>query len=347
MSQIRLQGLDMARFLAFVGMVIVNFKIVMGAEIGTGWAATFGGLLEGRAAASFVVLAGIGLGLAYPIGGRPNRPSDRFVIIKRAVFLMIAGLLNMLIFEADILHYYAVYFLFGAALLGLGNRALFWSILAINIVFVTMLFTLDYEAGWDWANYAYPEFWTPIGFFRNLFFNGWHPVFPWLSFLLVGIILSRLPLHTGRTQARMVGFGAACIALAEGIAAGMRAMVPANDAELAEIMSTSVLPPMPFYVLAGTGAACILIGLCLWLAPRLPALSLFTAAGRQTLTLYLAHILIGMGTLEILGMTQNQTPAQSLQASLLFCALAALYAWLWSRFFKRGPVEALMRRLCG
>ena len=28
----RLHGLDLARFLAFVGMVIVNFQIVMGAE---------------------------------------------------------------------------------------------------------------------------------------------------------------------------------------------------------------------------------------------------------------------------------------------------------------------------
>ena len=35
---------------------------------------------------------------------------------------------------------------------------------------------------------------TPAGFARNLFFNGWHPVLPWLSFLLFGMVLGRLEL---------------------------------------------------------------------------------------------------------------------------------------------------------
>ena len=60
----RLYGLDLARYLAFVGMVIVNFKIARGADGTTGLAATFSSLFECSAAATFVVLAGIGLGLA-------------------------------------------------------------------------------------------------------------------------------------------------------------------------------------------------------------------------------------------------------------------------------------------
>ena len=45
-------------------MVIVNFKIVMGAEQnGPGWLVALVGLLDGRAAATFVVLAGAGLSL--------------------------------------------------------------------------------------------------------------------------------------------------------------------------------------------------------------------------------------------------------------------------------------------
>ena len=61
----RLDGLDLARFLAFVGMVIVNFKIAMGADKTNGGVlGQFTEALEGRAAATFVVLSGIGLGLA-------------------------------------------------------------------------------------------------------------------------------------------------------------------------------------------------------------------------------------------------------------------------------------------
>ena len=61
----RLDGLDVVRFLAFAGMVLVNFRIVMEVE-GTSNGV---GFPEGRAAATFivlagVVLAGIGPGLA-------------------------------------------------------------------------------------------------------------------------------------------------------------------------------------------------------------------------------------------------------------------------------------------
>ena len=113
----RLEGLDLARFLAFVGMVIVNFKIAMGAEEGSGVLNLLTTALEGRAAATFVVLAGIGLGLT----GIKGLDQTVSVTIKRAVFLLVIGLLNMTIFDADILHYYAFYFLFGVFVLPLAR----------------------------------------------------------------------------------------------------------------------------------------------------------------------------------------------------------------------------------
>ncbi len=62
----RLDGLDFSRFLAFFGMVLVNFKVVAGAtnEGAFPWLATFHQSLEGRAAALFVLLAGVGIGLS-------------------------------------------------------------------------------------------------------------------------------------------------------------------------------------------------------------------------------------------------------------------------------------------
>jgi uncharacterized membrane protein YeiB len=80
---------------------------------------------------------------------------------------------------------------------------------------------------------------------------------------------------------------------------------------------------------------------------RLNLLQMTPPAGRQTLTLYVAHIVLGMGTLEALGMLGGQSLAQSVTASVAFCALATLYAWVWARWFKRGPIEALMRKTAG
>lgn len=342
----RLQGLDLARYLAFVGMVIVNFSIAMGAEGGTGLASLLTGALEGRAAATFVVLAGLGLGLS----AARNTSRTAFTTLKRALFLLVIGLLNMLVFDADILHYYAFYFFFGSLMLPLSNRALVGSILLLNLAAVVMVLTLNYDAGWNWESFTYTGFWTPEGFVRNLFFNGWHPVIPWLGFLLFGVVLARLPLAERATQRKLALFGGLALGAASLLSTALTGWLAPYDPTLEALLTTSPVPPMPLYTLAGLGAASLVIGLCLMAQEplaRAGVLAIITPAGRQTLTLYIAHILVGMGTLEALGMLGNQTPAAALTASLLFCAAATLYAILWAKVFKRGPIEALMRALAG
>lgn len=342
----RLEGLDLARYVAFVGMVIVNFKIAMGAEYDTGLLNTLTVALEGRAAATFVVLAGIGLGLA----GARGLDQTISVTIKRALFLLVIGLLNMTIFDADILHYYAFYFLFGVMLLPLRSRTLFAVLIGLNLAFTVMVFVLDYDAGWNWDDYTYAGFWTPAGFLRNLFFNGWHPVIPWLGFLVFGIMLARVTLEGRKTQLRLVLWGAGAFALAEGTSRLLTANLAPIAPELAQLVTTEPVPPMPLYMLAGLGAACVVTGLCLLVSDRFRQwgiLRVVVPAGRQTLTLYIAHILVGMGTLEAMGLLGGQSITAAVVAAALFCGGATIYALIWSRWFKRGPVEAMMRRLAG
>ncbi len=342
----RLDGLDLARFLALVGMFIVNFRVVMGAELGDDVLSFLIGALEGRAAATFVVLAGTGLGLAALKG----MDQTVAVTVKRATFLLTVGLINTLIFDADIIHYYAFYFLFGVFLVGCGSRVLFAAIVLLNAVFVLMLLTLDYNRSWDWIDYSYADFWTPAGFVRNLFFNGWHPVFPWLGFLLYGLILSRLKLKKRTTQRSLMLAGAAMVVMAESLSALISPSLFAIDPELIALSSTLPVPPVPLYTLAGIGAASAVIGFCLaiaeWLRQK-KILQLIAPAGRQTLTLYLAHILIGMGALEAFGLLGEQSVSAAFAAAMIFCTAATVWAYLWSRKFRRGPVETLMRRMAG
>jgi len=343
----RLEGLDFARFLAFVGMAIVNFKIVMGAIEGDDWLSVLVGSLEGKAAASFVVLAGIGLGLSSLRG---TQTQTVWVTFKRAVFLLVIGLINMLIFDADILHYYAFYFFFGALLLSWNLRALALAIVGINGVAILMMLLLDYDTGWYWPNFTYLDFWTMEGFIRNLFFNGWHPVFPWLSFLVFGMLLCRLDLGTRRTQRWMLAFGVTTVVLAELVSHWLQPIAKTIDPELIFLVTTEPIPPMPLYMLAGMGTASSVIALSLlgsaWLS-RIGVLAIVTPAGRQSLTLYIAHIILGMGTLEVLGLLGGQSIETAVLTGLIFCGLAVLYAWVWSRFFKRGPIETAMRKLAG
>lgn len=348
MSTSRLEGLDLARFFAFFGMVIVNFKIVMSSEqTDAGWLNTFTHALEGRAAATFVVLAGIGLGLAATRGAYSHTV---ITTLKRAAFLLVVGLLNAIIFSADILHYYAFYFLFGVFLIRQSTKVLILTIIGLNVAFVTLLMFVEYETGWDWVTFEYAGFWTPTGFIRNLFYNGWHPVIPWLGFILFGFILSRQQLDSRKVQWFMVIIGAVVLAITEAGSSALVTHFGPLSPDLKDLFGTSPIPPVPLYMLAGMSVASITTGVCLLAADglkRMGILGLLAPAGRQTLSLYFAHIFIGMGTIEAMGLLGGQSLQTAVFASLIFCALAVIYAYIWARFFKRGPIETVMRKLAG
>ena len=342
----RLYGLDLARYLAFVGMVIVNFKVVMVTHYEDSILSYFVEALEGRAAATFVILAGIGLGLSAKKGFKQTF----YVTLKRALFLLVIGLFNTLIFSADIIHYYAFYFIIGALLVSLSNRLLLIGIIAVNIIFVVMIFTLDFDLGWDWSVLEYNDFWSPAGFVRNLFFNGWHPVFPWIGFFLFGIILSRLHLGETIVQRKLILWGLASFIITELFSQQLTAYASTIEPDLVFLTGTVPVPPMPLYIIAGLSMASVVIGTCLMLsawAERIGLSNVLIPAGRQTLTLYFAHILLGIGVLEALGMIGGQSLGSSVTAAVIFCIIATVYALIWSKKFKRGPLETVMRKVAG
>lgn len=330
----RFEGLDAARYLAFCGMVLVNFRIAAQVTPGGGPVSALTDALEGRAAALFVVLAGIGLGLARPAGG---------TVLRRAGFLFAAGLLNLMIFEADILHFYALYFLLALPFVGASAAWLWAGTGAVIAVSIAGFFLLDYEAQWNWETLAYADFWTVEGFLRHSFFNGWHPVFPWTAFLLFGIWLGRLDLRSARLQRQLIVYGSLAAALG---------LIPRHFAAspgLAALLGTGALPPGPFYMLSAGGSAAAVAGLVLLLSPALERFALLpwlAVPGRQALSLYIAHIVIGMGTMEAFGwLGGTLTPRQIFGISLAFCAASSVCARIWQKIFHRGPLEALMRRL--
>ena len=198
----RIEGYDLARALAIFGMVVVNFKVVMGAggwttdtPAGPAWLQSLTGLLDGRAAATFVVLAGVGVALgarrAVASGDPSALSAARKTLWKRAAFLFFGGLLFATVWEADILHFYGWYIGLGALLIAFPNRRLLAVAALLVVAFPILLATFTYDAEWNLDTLAYEGFWTPAGQARHLFFNGFHPVVPWLAFLLLGIWLGR------------------------------------------------------------------------------------------------------------------------------------------------------------
>lgn len=346
----RLSGVDLARSLALFAMIMVNFRLAMG--VTTSSSLTLLSIfeaLQGRAAACFVILAGIGLQLG---SAHLAQHDARRRLILRAIFLMVAGLLNLLVFPADIMHYYATFFIIAAFLLPLSNRQLLILIASIVVVALALLFVLDYGQGWNFAELSYASFgnWQgmSVDFPRHLFFNGWHPVFPWLAFLIWGMFLARQNLSETKTQKRLMIAGGAVTLSCSLISYIGKAQFP----QWTDLFSLQPMPALPLYVIAAAGSATAIIGLCCWLAQRAQPqvfmssiLRWLTPVGRMSLTLYVAHILIGMGTLESLGWLQGRTLQEVLLASGIYFLCSIMFCQLWSRRWKQGPLEMLMRRV--
>src|SRR4051812_36617682 len=97
----RIQGYDLARSLALLGMIVFHFGLVMAKDATRPrWLAAVMGCLDGRAATLFVVLAGVGLTLrsrrAAEAGGPP--PAQvRATLTRRGLFLLAAGFVNLLV----------------------------------------------------------------------------------------------------------------------------------------------------------------------------------------------------------------------------------------------------------
>lgn len=346
----RIIGLDIARALAILGMVLVNFKIVMDANHGHAGLAWALHAFEGRAVALFIVLAGMGITLmtrkAVASGDIAQINAKRYKLLKRALFLFVVGLLYSPIWPADILHFYGVYLLIATAVLLAPGHHLWYYALGAMIVSVLLMLTLDYSVGWDFDTLSYNDFYTPIGMVRHLIYNGFHPVFPWVALMLIGMWFGRQHLTQHAVRQHLLKIAIVVAVITESLSV-MLVTVIGKGSDDALLFTTSPLPPTPLYIIAGAAWAIIVIIICLMVTERFPGGYWFplTATGQLALTLYIAHVLIGMGALEAFGWIGQQSYAHVWLASLSFYMGAVLFATLWRLRFQRGPVEWLLHRL--
>jgi uncharacterized protein len=354
----RLVGLDAARGLAVLVMAVVNFDIVLTFGVDEpGWIRACFDVCTGRASACFVTLAGVGFVLL----------GDRAVLARRALFLAALGYGWYELWPGDILHHYAAYLLLAAATLGCSSGRLV-ALAAVAIGgFVAAFFALDYGSDWNWLKLEYKTFWTPAGQLRNAAFNGLHPVLPWMAFAWIGMAAGKLDLGAPAGRRRLMAIGAAMAAVAWALSVPL-ASQPDSRGFVEQFVrwyrapsmfwGLSSIPPGPLYVLSGAGTALLTIGLCLEACAREAwrrRLSPLIACGQLALSLYVAHVLFLFFLVQpIRGAVEAEGPLSAAGKMwvtgggvVAFWAAALLGSWAWRRCGRRGPLEALMRRLAG
>ena len=353
----RIIGIDVARAISIIGMIIVNFKIVFGGQ-GTKWMENFAEFFEGKASATFVTLAGVGIALmtnsAIKNGNLEKLKKSKYQILKKSLFLFIIGLSYFLIWPADILHYYAIYMTILVLFLNVSNRTLLIIVGVFILLFPILLFFFNYEKEWNFETFSYSGFWTPTGFIRNLFFNGFHPVIPWIAFMFLGLWFGRQDLVNQQFLKKtfiisfIIFLIMHCISFAsiKFLSAGQ----PDTKELVTQIFGLQPMPPMPIYMLTGCSFALMLISLSIIVSNKFETNFLVQSlhkTGQLALTFYLAHIIIGMGIINEINPNKigKYTIDFSLPYALIFSILCIVFAVFWTKYKKAGPLEWLMRKL--
>ena len=354
----RIAGYDLARALSLFGMLMVNNWVLFeDFNSDPGWQLAFLNIIQGRAAALFVVLAGIGISLlsrqAYRNKDTPVMQAIRRSMLKRALFLFIIGLLNRILWPADILHFYGVYFAIGVLLITVSNLRL--GILAILPIaaFSILSFLIGFDRSWDWEGNSLKAFLNVPGILSHLFFSGQYPVFPWLVFLMIGMWVGRQNVYDRAFRGRCLLAGLGAFVSAETVSwmafrvSDLR-LFGFNLAEfLPWIANIDPWEPMPLFVLSAIGTSLTVIILSIVVSERFknsPWLLAFSALGQLTLTLYVLHILLGWIVVLIMDMFEWHVTLFTLWGSGIFYLEGMLFAYQWKKHHERGPLEWVMRR---
>jgi uncharacterized membrane protein YeiB len=340
----RIRGIDVARAIAILGMVLVNVRSKTHAYAtdidALAWALDRS---EGKFAALFVLLAGIGIALRSPrrtLADREQTHAARRALLERAGILLVVGLLNALLWSWDILHCYAAYLALAAVFLRASDRALLG--LAAAVMATSVVLQLSFDRFID------VDFWSVSGFAWHVGFGGLYPVFPWLSFLLVGMWLGHQDLRDPAWRRRLLAIAVAVLAVAELADWAARPDGLAwLTGEHAHLLRSWPRPARPGFVVGGTAFAIACVCLSIEAADRW-ATSRVTeaviATGQLAFTLYVAHAVAIVVPVR-LGILTGLTVEQAVLYGLAVYALAGAASVWWRHRWPFGPLEALIRKV--
>ncbi|BCW82239.1 heparan-alpha-glucosaminide N-acetyltransferase domain-containing protein [Arthrobacter sp. NicSoilC5] len=373
----RLRGIDAARGVALLGMMATHLLPTF--ESNTNLTPTWIGLtFSGRAAALFAVLAGVGLALSTgkdkPLAG-PGLSAARRGVALRALVIAAVGLTlgGLEVNVAIILVHYAVLFLCILPFLGLGVKPLCaWAggwILASPVLAYLMRpwllapeppLKLGHNPGWE-------DLGTPARLLADVFFTGYYPVFQWLSYLLVGLVIGRLVLTKALVPILLLSAGTVVAVAAKALGAaamedwgGLAALEKVLNSPgypLGSVLQVNLtgIPQegswwwlasaaphsgTPLDLLHTSAVAAAVIGACLLLGRLaewvdLDLLLPLRGAGAMTLTLYTVHVWV------VSSFYLKPLPAGWTEDGMYFAqaATAITVGIVFARLSWRGPLE--------
>ncbi|HEX7307351.1 DUF418 domain-containing protein [Lentzea sp.] len=347
----RLVGIDLARALAVFGMFVVHLGPEATDTTGVGsWVRH---LAEGRSSALFATLAGFSLvllaGRLEPKTGVAGRQAKVRIAIRAVILLALGTVMAAVYGGVVILAFYGVYFVLALPLVRLRARTL--AVIAAVFAVVLPPLALGVKALVTEPVAAAVKAYDPLDRLGgvgvlDLLLTGFYPAIPWMAFVVAGMALGRLDLSSHAVRRRLAVFGPALVVFAYGtswlISRSFDGDMPEAVESVWSLLTAEPHSGMPLDVLGCVGVAITVVVGATVALDRLPLLGKLAApviaVGTMSLTAYVGHFVLSP---QMAGGPEAESPT-SWAPVLLFITGTVVFAWIWSRFFRRGPLEHLL-----
>ena len=123
-----------------------------------------------------------------------------------------------------------------------------------------------------------------------------------------------------------------------------------DEETVTALFGTVSMPPLPIFLLAAGSSAVAIICGSLLIGQRFKehyGVRALAATGQLAFTWYIAHIVLGLGTVVLLDLETRWPLWVGLATGLGFFVVACGFSLLYKRWFRHGPLEWLMRRVAG
>lgn len=347
----RLQGVDVARALALLGMMAAHIGGIAD-QVDWGDPGTWSAVAHGRPSTLFAVLAGVSVGLTSGRTSPPGPPAIgrvRARLAVRAVAVVAVGLVLMAL-DTPV---YVILPTYGA-LFVLVLPVLRWRPVGLLVLAAVCALLSPLVALASAPLYAGAGMWeVQLGLV--------YPVVTFLAYVLVGLAVARIGLEARRTQVVLLTSGA-LVAVVAYVVGSVLAPVP-PDAELqafpgvpwapdgsggAAALAQLLLSPRDHSssvvdVVGTAGVAVAVIALCTLVFDgrgRTLARIAFplAAVGSMPLTVYAGHLVV-------IALLPEYPESGTVWA--WFVIGSVLVAMVWRTFLGSGPLERLVARLTG
>ncbi len=321
-------------------------------------------------------------GRREPKTGLAGRQAKARIAIRAVVLLALGTVMAMEYGGVIILGFYGAYFLLALPLVKLSARTLAFIAAAFALVTPQLAFGLTslLTASVQESINAYDPLRRlgEVGLL-DLLLTGFYPALTWMSFVIAGMALGRLDLSSSTVRRRLAALGACLTVAAYGMSlllAGNNALrstaedgsssggsgsmppgsaamppgsgsMPPGGGSFPDMPASSLLSAGPhsgttFDIIGSVGVAILVIVGATVLMDRLPRLRRLAkpviAVGTMSLTAYVGHFVAQ----SVLSTPAGTSTQQSWLPLIMYVLGAIVFATVWSRFFRRGPLEYLL-----